>query len=286
MGIQSTIEASIGSMSPSLRRVADAIRERPAIVLESTINELAAACDTSVASVVRFCQAIDMGGYTQLRVALATELGKESAQYGSGATYGADVSPGDSLEEIAHKISSLELMAIEETVASLDFAVMERVVSRFETASRILLYGVGASQFVAEDLQHKLFRIGRDAYVLSDPHEAWAAAALPVSGVVAMGISHLGETKETLEFLRIASDNGAFTTALTSVPGSAIAGAADEVLFTRVRETTFRAGAMVSRIAQLALIDCLFAGIAQRRYHYTVEALRRTREVTRGARGV
>lgn len=286
MSIQSTIEAAVGSLSPSLRRIAETIRDRPTIVLESTINDLAAECGTSVASVVRFCQAIGMAGYAQLRVALATELGKESAQFGMPAAYGADVSPGDSLQEIARKISSLELMAIDETIGSLDFEVLERVVGRFENASRILLYGVGASQFVAEDLQHKLFRVGRDAFVLSDPHEAWAAAALPVSGVVAMGISHLGETKDTLEFLRIAAENGAFTVALTGVPGSAIANAADEVLYTRARETTFRAGAMVSRIAQLALVDCLFAGIAQRRYHYTVDALRRTREVTRGARGV
>lgn len=286
MSIQSTIEAAVGSLSPSLRRIAEAIRERPQIVLESTINELAATCDTSVASVVRFCRAIGMDGYAQLRVALATELGKESAQFGVHADYGAEVAPGDSLEEIARKISSLELMAIDETVGSLDFDVLERVVGRMDSAARVLLYGVGASQFVAEDLQHKLFRIGRDAFVFSDPHEAWAGASLPVSGVVALGISHLGETKDTLEFLRIARENGAFTVAITGVPGSSVTTVADESLFTRARETTFRAGAMVSRIAQLALVDCLFAGIAQRRYHYTVEALRRTREVTREARGV
>lgn len=286
MSIQSTIEAAVGSLSPSLRRIAETIRERPNLVLDSTINELAAECGTSVASVVRFCQAIGMAGYAQLRVALATELGKESAQFGVPADFGADVSPSDSLEEIARKISSLELMAIDETIGSLDFEVLERVIGRMDNAGRILLYGVGASQFVAEDLQHKLFRIGRDAFVLSDPHEAWAAASLPVSGVVAMGISHLGETKDTLEFLRIARENGAFTVALTGVPESSIARAADEVLYTRARETTFRAGAMVSRIAQLALVDCLFAGIAQRRYHYTVDALRRTHEVTREARGV
>lgn len=189
MSIQSDIEAAIGSLSPSLRRIAVMIRERPAIVLESTITELSAKCGISKASVVRLCQAIGLAGYAQLRVGLATELGKESAQFGTPTDYGADISPADTLQEIARKIAALELMAIEETINSLDFNVLERVVNRFENASRILLYGVGASQFVAEDLQHKLFRIGRDAFVLSDPHEARAAAALPMSGVVAMGIS-------------------------------------------------------------------------------------------------
>ena len=37
---------------------------------------------------------------------------------------------------------------------------------------------------------------------------------------------------------------------------------------------------MVSRIAQLALVDCLFLGIARLSYEDTIIALRRTRDVT------
>jgi DNA-binding MurR/RpiR family transcriptional regulator len=70
------------------------------------------------------------------------------------------------------------------------------------------------------------------------------------------------------------------------VKGSTLDRLVDIALFTEVRETTFRAAAMVSRIAQLAVVDCLFVGVAQRRYPDTVEALRRTREATRPARGV
>ena len=45
-----------------MRRVAEIIRENPGIVLERTISELAAACGTSVASVVRFCRAVGLTG--------------------------------------------------------------------------------------------------------------------------------------------------------------------------------------------------------------------------------
>ena len=40
--------------------------------------------------------------------------------------------------------------------------------------------------------------------------------------------------------------------------------------------TTFSAGAMSSRIAQFALVDCLFAGVAQRSYDQAIEALHST----------
>jgi DNA-binding MurR/RpiR family transcriptional regulator len=286
VSVQSTIEAATGSLSPSLLRIATAIRENPAIVLDSTINELAAACGTSVASVVRFCRAIGLSGYTQLRMMLATELGKESAQFGGSTSFGSDITEGESLREMAQKIASLEMLAIEETITHLDYAGLEQVVDALDGADRILLYGIGASQVVAEDLQRKLFRIGRNAFAPTDPHEARAAAALPVAGVVAVGFSHLGETHETLDFLRRARDNGARTIGVTGAKGSTLSRLVDHALFTEVRETTFRAGAMVSRIAQLAVVDCIFAGVAQRRYDFTVEALRRTREVTRSARGI
>lgn len=284
MGVQSTIEATIATLSPSLARVAGAVREDPSLVLDKTISELAEQCGTSVASVVRFCRAIGLSGYAQLRMALATELGKESAQFSTGA-FGADIAAEDSLAAAASKIAQLEILAIEETIARLDYAALERAVDLLDGSERILLYGVGASQFVAQDLGHKLLRIGRPAFTLNDPHEARAAAALPSPGTVAVGFSHLGETHETVEFLDVARGAGARTAGLTSAKTSTLAELVDVALFTEVRETMFRAGAMVSRIAQLAVVDCLFTGVAQRRYDETVEALRVTREVTRRARG-
>ena len=285
MSVQATIEANLGTLPPSMRRVAEVVRENPAVVLEQTINELALACETSVASVVRFCRAIGLSGYSQLRMRLATELGKESAQFAGAAGFGSDIAAGDSLQEIAGKISSLEILAIEDTVSGLDYESLATVVEAMDRAERILLFGVGASQFVAEDLQHKLFRIGRNAFLLRDPHEAWSAAALPAPRTVAIAFSHLGETHETVRFLDVAKQSGSYTVAVSSVRESSLARSADAGLFTSVRETTFRAGAMVSRIAQLTLVDCIFAGVAQLRYDDTVEALRRTREVTRDARG-
>ena len=55
-----------------------------------------------------------------------------------------------------------------------------------------------------------------------------------------------------------------------------LAEASDRTLLTHAREPRFRAGAMVSRIAQLTLVDCIFLGVAQRRHAHTVHALERT----------
>lgn len=280
MGIQSTIEASQASFTPTMRRIAGTIRDNPGIVLEKTISQIAEACGTSVASVVRFCQAVGVSGYAELRMSLATELGKEAAQFGSGLTLGAEIARTDTLEEMAAKVASLEMLAIQETVASLDFKTLGRVVAALDKAERILLFGVGASHFVARDLHHKLFRVGRNAFLLADAHEAWSAALLSSRHTVAIGFSHSGTTMDTTKFIDIARKHGALTVAVTGAPDSRLAKAAHERLITHARESALRAGAMVSRIAQLVLVDCLFLGIARLRYQETIDALRRTRDVT------
>lgn len=280
MGIQSTIEAAAPSLTPAMRRIAGAIRDNPAIVLDKTISQIAEACGTSVASVVRFCRAVGVSGYAELRMSLATELGKEAAQFGSGLTLGAEIARTDSIEEMAAKVASLEMLAIEETVSSLDFKALERVVAALDKAQRILLFGIGASHFVAQDLHHKLFRVGRNVFLMMDAHEAWTAALLSPRHTVAIGFSHSGVTADTVRFLDLARQNGALTVAVTGARDSQLARAADEQLVTHARESALRAGAMVSRIAQLALVDCLFLGIARLRYEQTIDALKRTRDVT------
>lgn len=284
MSIQSTIEAAAATLPPSLARVATVVRETPTTVIDMTINELAQKCGTSVASVVRFCRAIGFTGYAPLRMALATELGKESAQFSAKGAFGSEISDDDSLREAVSKLASLELLAIEETVSTLDYEVLDTAIGDIDVAERILLYGIGASQFVAEDLAHKLLRVGRNAHALTDPHEAIAATVLNAGPTVAIGFSHSGTTGETVRFLRTARDHGASTIAVTSAKDSPLAQAADHALFTEVRESTFRAGAMVSRIAQLALVDCLFIGVAKRRFTETVDALQRTRDATHALR--
>jgi len=286
VSIQTSIQSHVDSFPPTMRRVADVILERPQIVMENTISELARACDTSEASIVRFCRALGFTGYPQLKLQLAAELAKESAEFGGNgdAAYGADISPSDTLAEMVAKIAGSEILGIRETADSLDMEVLQRVIRRLERAKRVVLFGVGASNAGAQDLAQKLLRIGHVALAFHDAHDALVSAALVEQGDVAIGFSHNGRTRETLAFLSAARRNGAHTVAVTNVPDSPLAEQAESVLRTAVRETTFRSGAMASRIAQLTIIDYLFVGVARGRYDRTVQALKSTYEIVKELR--
>ncbi|WP_035876198.1 MurR/RpiR family transcriptional regulator [Cryobacterium sp. MLB-32] len=282
MSIQSTIHSLLPSMSPSIRRVADAVIADPAVVLRQTISELAVTCKTSEPSVIRFCRTVGLSGYVQLRLALATEIGREAANAPGARRFGEDFSRGDSLTDAVAKVRFTETMGIEETLDNLDMAVLAEVARKLDDASRILIYGVGAGAIVADDLRYKLFRIRRMAYSFDSAHEALIGASLMRDGDIAIAFSHSGRTTETLEFLTKAREAGGTTIAVTNTPTSSLTLQADHSLFTVVRETAFRSGAMASRIAQLAIVDCMFVAVAQRSYESTIEALETTRHAVRG----
>ncbi|MET8756473.1 MurR/RpiR family transcriptional regulator [Lentzea sp. NPDC004782] len=290
MSTESSAESSplvkIRSLLPGLaraeQRVAKVVLENPATVAHRSITEVAEQAGTSETTVTRFCKAIGVGGYPELRIALAADTARSAAR--ANHDMGGDIGPGDDLKQVVGKVAFADARAVEETAEQLDVESLGKVVQAVAGARRVDVYGFGASAFVAFDLQQKLHRIGRTCFAWNDTHIALTSAAVLTGEDVAVGISHTGSTVETVEALRVAKDAGATTVALTNFPRSPITEVADLVLTTAARETTFRSGAMASRIAQLTVIDCLFIGVAQHHVDTAKTALEATYEAVSGHR--
>jgi DNA-binding MurR/RpiR family transcriptional regulator/CubicO group peptidase (beta-lactamase class C family) len=277
------IRAELPTLRPAELRVALAILADPAAAAHLSIGTLAERCETSAATVLRFCRAVGFRSYPALRLELARETGRDRDAPAAPSPTG-DISPTDTVPQIVAKIAWSDARAIEDTAALLDVASLARAIDAVAAAERIDIYGVGASGFVAADLHQKLHRIGLLSSVSPDPHAALTSAALLGPADVAIAISHTGTTTDTVEALRVARAGGATTIAITNVRDSPITAQADLVLTTAARETTFRSGAMASRIAQLAVVDCLFVGVAQRSWDRTLRALERTFVAVQGRR--
>ncbi|MGI5243505.1 MurR/RpiR family transcriptional regulator [Dactylosporangium sp. CA-139066] len=277
------IRGLLPSLSRAEQRVGKIIIEQAATAAAMTITELAKRANTSETTVIRFCRAIGVSGYPELRLRLAAEAGRVQDD-GTPETVGSDISLSDDLGQVVKTIAYADARAVEDTAAQLDLDALGRVIAAIAEARRIDVYGVAASAFVAQDFQQKLHRIGLTAYAWSDLHVALTSAALLREGDVAVGISHTGTTMDTIDALAEAGRRGATTVALTNFPKSPITRVANLVLTTAARETTFRSGAMASRLAQLTVVDCIFVGVAQRTYDRTKSALEATRDAVRSRR--
>jgi len=193
-----------------------------------------------------------------------------------------DISAKDTIDDIIAKVAFVDASAVEETAQQLDRQSLADAAAAIAAAKRVDIYGMAASATVGIDLQQKLHRIGVMAFAWNDPHIALTSATLLARKDVAIGISHSGTTKETIEALEAAGKRGATTIAITNFPVSRLAAMADLVLTTAARETSLRSGATASRIAALTVVDCLYIAVAQRHLKRARKAVEETRVAVSG----
>ncbi|PFG29228.1 MurR/RpiR family transcriptional regulator [Paramicrobacterium agarici] len=264
------------TLSAAEARVAELLLADPEGSVELTITELAQQCGVSQATVARFAQSLGYTGYRDFRLDLATSTTREHVRRERFSADGGPIAHDASIGDIISTIGYRDAMTIEETTKKLDPDTVETVAAALARSPRIDIVGSGSSGLVAADLQMKLQRIDLPAHHFADHHLALSSVALQKPGGVAIGISHSGQTREVIDALDIAAQANGTTVCITSDPDSQLAHASDLVLRTRSREDEYRSAAMASRIAQLAVVDILFAALVHRRFPVYSEPLSRT----------
>ncbi|HUN10851.1 MAG TPA: SIS domain-containing protein, partial [Rhabdaerophilum sp.] len=146
---------------------------------------------------------------------------------------------------------------------SIDSTALERAIEMLAGARRLEFYGQGNSGIVAQDAQHKFFRLGIPTAAYSDPHVHSMAAALLGAGDVAVVFSAGGRTLDIIRSATIARNAGATVIAMT-VAGSPLAKQSDIVVATDLFEDQDIYSPMTSRLSHLAMIDVLAVGVAMR----------------------
>ena len=97
--------------------------------------------------------------------------------------------------------------------------------------------------------------------IFCDSHIQMVSASQLGKGDVAMGISYSGGSADVVEALELAKRNGATTICLTHMAKSPILRCSDIALTVTAKEMMFRSDGIVSRMAQLAVIDTLYAAV-------------------------
>jgi DNA-binding MurR/RpiR family transcriptional regulator len=266
-------------LSGALAQVADYVLAEPAAAARSTITELAERVGTSPGTVTRFCRALGFSGYAELRVALAEDAGRAagSAEGGRWASdIGGEIRPGDSAERIVGVVLGTVTRAIHDTAEQIDLGGVDEFVQALLKARRIDFFGVGNSAIAARELQFRLHRIGIACWAWSDVHNALTSAAQLGPDDLAVGISHSGRVRETIEVLELAAGRGARTVALTGDPRSPLARTADLVLAGHAPGLSTPGApddALAGRYSQMFLLDVVYTRLAQLNHSETVTTL-------------
>ena len=266
------IKEAMQSLAPKERRVAGFILDFPEEVIGMSIDELAAACSTSTASVVRLCKSVGYSGYKEFCRVLGADLeGQKSA-----IVY-EEIHPGDSLEAIVSNVGKSDMKAIEATLSLIDLEQLGLAIDALCAATRVDFYGAGSSGLVAMDASNKFLRINKFTISHSDPHEQILSATSLRPGDVAVLFSYSGDTRDTIETCEIVKSTGATVVTVTRFGKNELSDMADIKLFTSSAESMIRSGAMGSRIGQLTMVDILYTAVSSRLYDQVKPYLDKTR---------
>ena len=259
------VRAALPALPPAEQRVAKLVLADARSFASLPVGELAARAQVSKPTVVRFCRSVGYDGLSDFKLKLAGAV-NEGLPFVHRAV-DEDDKPGDIVVKVIDNAVSALLKYRNEAASHAIERAIVALAAACRNGRRIEFYGVGNSGIVAQDAQHKFFRLGVAASAVSDGHVQVMSATMLQPGDCAVIISNSGRSRDLLDAAEIARRKGATTIVITA-SGSPLAhaasGAQHVLLAVDHPEDDDRYSPMVSRLLHLIIIDILATGVAQR----------------------
>ena len=259
------IKAAIPALPPAEQRVAKLVLADPRSFASLPVTELAERSHVSKPTVVRFCRSVGYDGLTDFKRKLAGSV-NEGVPFVHRSVDEDDKSADIIVKVIDNAVSAF--LKYRNHAANHAFERAIAVLAEAgQAGARIDFYGVGNSGIVAQDAQHKFFRLGVRATAISDGHVQVMTATMLKPGDCAVLISNSGHSRDLIDVAEIARKKGATLIAITTSdsPLAQLTHGANQVLLAVDHPEDFeRYSPMVSRLLHLLVIDILTTAVALR----------------------
>ncbi|TXI74876.1 MAG: SIS domain-containing protein [Limnohabitans sp.] len=255
------IKASLPSLAPAEQRVGKLVLADPRAFANLPVTELADRAHVSKPTVVRFCRSMGYDGLSDFKLKLAGSV-SEGVPFIHRSVDADDKTSDVAVKVIDNTVAAFLKYRNDASSFALEHAA-QALADTHKTGRRIEFYGVGNSGIVAQDAQHKFFRLGLNTIAYSDGHMQVMSASMLQPGDCAVIISNSGRTRDLMDACDIARKRGATTIVITA-SGSPLAGIGHIHLTADHPEGYDKYSPMVSRLLHLLIIDILATTVALR----------------------
>ena len=275
------IRASLSSLAPAEQRVGKLVLNDPRAFTNLPVSELADRSHVSKPTVVRFCRSMGYDGLSDFKRKLAGSV-SEGVPFIHRSVDMDDKTSDVLVKVIDNTVAAFLKYRNDASTPAIEKAA-EMMVRSSLSGGRIEFFGVGNSGVVAQDAQHKFFRLGMNTIAYSDGHMQVMSASMLGKGDCVVVISNSGRTRDLMDACDIARKRGATTIVITS-SGSPLAAAGQIHLTADHPESYDRYSPMVSRLLHLLIIDILATTVALRIGESLQPALREMKNNLRSKR--
>lgn len=238
-------------LTKSGRAVADYLVHHADEAQYLSISSLARECKVAEATVFRFCRALGFEGYHEMRISLAQANA-------TGALVNQHVpEPDADTATLCEHASALLMTTINGTQNNLSPEAVDKASELMHKARQVYCLGQGGSMYIANDICARFACISTKFRTAGDSHMQAIAASLMGPEDVVVFVSYSGATRDMMDTLHLARENGAKVILLThysDAPGAALA---DVVLLCGAKESPLDSGSMPVKLAVLFVANVL-----------------------------
>lgn len=247
--------------SDSERTIATYLLQHSRLLPSMTTRQLARETYTSSAAIVRFCQKLGFGGYTEFRVEFLAQMMKYLEQ-----PYGVELSVTnqDSVHSILDKVTRLEIDALQETYQMLDAKEFVRAFAILQKTQHIDFYAMDNNLDIANMAASSFIMANKCSTV----HTAMTMQYLQATGApkehVGFFISRTGENRMLIDIAHLLKLRGNPFLLITANQESTLASLADVVFPVASVKSMEELGPRVFLMGAKYVTDVLFAVLMTR----------------------
>jgi RpiR family carbohydrate utilization transcriptional regulator len=254
--VRNQIFSAYDSLFDAEKKVADYLMNHQEKAIEMSVSELAAACEASQATIVRFCKKIGCNGYHHLKIKMAKEMREQDDHEFSN-----EISI-DNIEQSLKNIMASKMEELKETLSSIDGKMLREIIDLILNANVVEFTAMGNTIPVALDGSYKFNQLGIPAVssTIWETQEAYARTMR--KGDVMIAISASGASRHLLNMANIAKEYATKRYRSNLINWGMLPFIFEEAshytIVTATREQVFHDQVSFTRMAAMAVIDSLF----------------------------
>ena len=234
--------------------IADYLIENYRDLPNLSTRELAKKTFTSSATIVRFCQKFDFGGYTEFKTQFLAEMLKHGDEVQPQL-----ISEQDNINEVMNKVRAININAINDAYNSLNPALISRVLKLFNRSKYIDFYCVDGYRNFAHQIADSLTLAEKFSAVHSSVTLQYLQAYKTPKRHMGFFICPYGENRLLIDIAKLLKRQSVPTILITAENNSTLAGIVDEHFIVNIGNSFDELGSLLFFTGTKYISDTLLA---------------------------
>ncbi|PTD31144.1 MurR/RpiR family transcriptional regulator [Mycoplasma leachii] len=216
-----------------------------------TINQLAKATYTSVATINRFCKFLDLDGYKELIHII---------KYFKNSLKGDQITYSVSSNSLIHNAYNNVISSLNETfkLTIEQQETIKNLITKIKKSLKIAVFAVGGTFNISKDFQQKLLRIGFNITAVNDFHNGYLLANQLNNNDLAIFVSYSGETLDLIKLAQVCTKNNVQIAVVCKATNNTLSNLSNYLINISSNEKIDRLVSTTSRFSLLFALDLIY----------------------------